>query len=104
MFSNSSPTPPIMRKQIAQIWQLAEPYVQDAGLDLVEVEFGQEHEGQVLRVFIDYPDGPAANDAGDNAAVVGLDECERVSHELSAALSLDTLFGNSGESSDTWTW
>jgi len=65
-----------MRKDIRDLWLLAEPHVRDAGLDLIEVQFGREQTGLVLRLFIEGP-GP-----------VGFEECERVSRDVSAALDV----------------
>jgi ribosome maturation factor RimP len=69
-----------MRKDLKDLWQLAEPYVRDAGFDLIEVTFGREQSGWVLRCFIDTPAG--------GAVVVSHDDCARVSRDLSAALDV----------------
>jgi ribosome maturation factor RimP len=69
-----------MRKDIQELWQLAEPYVRDAGFDLVELQFGREPGGWVLRIFIDLPEGREGS--------VGHDDCERVSRDISAALDV----------------
>ena len=71
-----------MRKDIEDLWQLAEPYVRDAGLDLIEVQYGREQSGLVLRVFIDRPA------SGEGAGTITADDCERVSRDLSAALDV----------------
>jgi ribosome maturation factor RimP len=68
-----------MRKDLQDLWLLTEPYVRDAGLDLVEVQFGREQSGWVLRLFVDKPEG---------AGAVGHEDCERVSRDLSAALDV----------------
>lgn len=72
------------------MWNLVEPYVKDAGFDLVEVHSGREPGGWVVRLFIDrLPDGrgPGGDDAvsGDT---VSLENCERVSRDISAALDV----------------
>jgi ribosome maturation factor RimP len=64
------------------LWLLAEPYVRDAGLDLIEVQYGREQSGLVLRVFIDRPM------SGEGAGPITADDCERVSRDLSAALDV----------------
>ena len=38
-----------MRKDLKDLWLLTEPYVRDAGFDLIEVTFGRESSGWVLR-------------------------------------------------------
>ncbi|HVY38780.1 MAG TPA: ribosome maturation factor RimP [Polyangia bacterium] len=63
------------------MWLLAEPYVRDAGFDLIEVQYGREQRGMVLRLFIDRP---AATGAGG----ISVDDCERVSRDVSAALDV----------------
>lgn len=92
-----------MRKDIDQLWQFVEPYVNDAGLELVELQFVRDRNGAVLRVFIDYPpleagalpgSGSAATESPPQRAV-GLDECERVSRDLSAALDVADLIPSS---------
>ena len=69
-----------MRKDIQDLWTLAEPYIRDAGFDLVEVQSGRETTGWVVRLFIDGPveGGPPVSHA----------DCERVSRDLSAALDV----------------
>jgi len=83
-----------MRKEIDDLWKLLEPPVQGAGLDLVELQWNREPEGWVLRVFIDLPEGPRlpAASEGEDAVFepryVSHEECERVSHDLSATLDV----------------
>jgi len=80
-----------MRKEVQDLWLLAEPYVRDAGFDLIEVQYGREPSGWVVRLFID---APAVADAGRmetgqiGQVGVGLDDCERVSRDVSAALDV----------------
>lgn len=47
---------------------------ENTGYELVDLEFRKENHGWVLRVFIDHPQG------------IGLDDCEKVSKEVSSAL------------------
>jgi ribosome maturation factor RimP len=87
-----------MRKELQDLWTLAEPYVRDAGFDLIEVQFGREQRGAVLRLFIDRPAGQG--DAGSAAnptvtpTVIGVDDCERVSRDVSAALDVADAIPN----------
>jgi len=69
-----------MRKDLQDLWLLAEPYVRDAGFDLIEVQFGREQRGMVLRLFIDRPEGGSGG--------INVDDCERVSRDVSAALDV----------------
>lgn len=91
-----------MRKDLEHLWLLAEPYVRDAGFDLIEVQFGREQRGAVLRLFIDRPAGTETGvgtsvsgggqraDAGSatNPTLISVDDCERVSRDVSAALDV----------------
>jgi ribosome maturation factor RimP len=69
-----------MRKDQQDLWLLAEPHVRDAGFDLIEVVFGREQSGAVLRLFIDKPEGSGGS--------VTHEDCERVSRDVSAALDV----------------
>ena len=69
-----------MRKELKDLWLLTEPYVRDAGFDLIEVTFGRESSGWVLRLFIDSPQGASVT--------VSHDDCSRVSRDVSAALDV----------------
>jgi ribosome maturation factor RimP len=79
-----------MRKDLEDLWLLAEPYVRDAGFDLIEVQFGREQRGAVLRLFIDRPAGGQGANAGSatNPTLISVDDCERVSRDVSAALDV----------------
>jgi ribosome maturation factor RimP len=56
---------------------LIEPLVGQLGYELVELECSSGRGSAVLRLFIDRPEG------------VGLDDCERVSREVSALLDVE---------------
>jgi ribosome maturation factor RimP len=81
-----------MRKDVRNLWNLVEPYVKDAGFDLVEVHSGREQSGWVVRLFIDRV--PDLSVPGSAAALplleetVSLASCERVSRDVSAALDV----------------
>jgi len=76
-----------MRKDLQDLWTLAEPYVRDAGFDLIEVQFAREQRGAVLRLFIDRPAGSEQGQTLDQT-LIGVDDCERVSRDVSAALDV----------------
>jgi ribosome maturation factor RimP len=63
-----------------RVLRLAEPVCLAAGYDLVDVRFTMEPGGWVLRVYLDKPDG---------ITQVDLDDCERMSRELSAVLDVE---------------
>ena len=56
---------------------LTEPLLAQLGYELVELEFASGHGRGVLRIFIDKPTG------------IGIDDCERVSREVSALLDVE---------------
>jgi ribosome maturation factor RimP len=75
-----------MRKDLKDLWLLAEPYVRDAGFDLIEATSGREATGWVVRLFID-----VLVDAPADTAKVSHDDCARVSRDVSAALDVANL-------------
>jgi len=83
-----------MRTEPQVLWQLVEPPVQGAGLDLIELQWNREGEGWILRVFIDRPAPPHLPGASEPPAdvlprlTVTHEDCERVSRDLSAALDV----------------
>jgi ribosome maturation factor RimP len=88
-----------MRKELQDLWTLAEPYVRDAGYDLIEIQYGREQRGLVVRLFIDRPLGQGVQSdanggsgtgvgSGENPTLIGVDDCERVSRDVSAALDV----------------
>ena len=76
-----------MRKDLQDLWLLAEPHVRDAGFDLIEVTFGREATGWVLRLFIDGVVDTSAN----TTVAVSHEDCARVSRDVSAALDVANL-------------
>lgn len=64
----------------AKAQAVLEPIVAGEGLELLEVEFLREHEGWVLRLFIDKPGGR-----------VGLDECSQVSRAVDTVLDVEDM-------------
>ena|SRR5579863_2628533 len=60
-----------------QLMGLVEPLLDQLGYELIDLEYVPGRARSLLRVFIDKVGG------------VGLDDCERVSHELSALLDVE---------------
>jgi ribosome maturation factor RimP len=75
-----------MRKDLKALWLLTEPYVRDAGFDLIEVTSGREATGWVLRLFIDVPAGASVPQGA--TVTVSHEDCARVSRDVSAALDV----------------
>ena len=67
---------------LAQLRQVAEPICLAHGVQLVDARFSSDH-GFVLRVLIERPGADAKRGAG-----VSLDDCQRVSRDLSTALDV----------------
>lgn len=73
---------------------LAEPLLASLGYELVDVEYVAGRSQATLRVYIDWPDGrqPARTAAADEDRSfdgIGVEDCERVSRELSALLDVE---------------
>lgn len=75
---------------------LTEPLLARLGYELVDVEYAATRSEATLRVYIDWPDGvkpaevAAAPDDGTRAFDgIGVEDCERVSRELSALLDVE---------------
>ena len=58
---------------------LAEPIVAAEGMELIDVEYLREHEGWILRLFI------------DKAGGVGLEDCTQASRAVETALDVDDV-------------
>ena len=64
----------------------AERVARSYGLDIFDVQLRRESIGMVLRVIIDRPDRGVPEAPGE---AVGIDECQRVSQDLSAVLDVE---------------
>ena len=60
-----------------KLMALTEPLLGQLGYELVDLDYAAGRNNAVLRFFIDRPEG------------IGLDDCERVSHELAALLDVE---------------
>lgn len=69
-----------------RVRQVAERVASSHGLEIFDVQLRRESVGTVLRVIIDRPD-PGRVEAPDEA--VGIEECQRVSQDLSAVLDVE---------------
>lgn len=64
---------------VEKIQGFVENLLPSMDLELVEIQYRQENTGWVLRLFVDGPDG------------IGVDQCARVSRELSTFLEVEDL-------------
>ena len=81
-----------MTDKASQIARLLAPTVESLGLELLGVEYLPAPGGALLRLYIDVPQCRAAADA---PRMVGIEDCEAVSREVSAQLDVeDPITGN----------
>lgn len=73
-------------EQLTGVRAAAERVARSYGLEVFDVQLRRESIGTVLRVVIDRPDR-GVPETFDEA--VGIDECQRVSHDLSALLDVE---------------
>lgn len=66
------------RDRIKKLWTMLEPYANEQGFEIIEVEFSAYGKTPVLRVYIDVPEGANRK--------VTLDDCASVSQVLSNVL------------------
>jgi len=77
-------------EDITRLRNAAERVARTHRLEIFDVQLRREPIGMVLRVVIDRPD-PGRVEAPDEA--VGIDDCQRVSQDLSALLDVEDEFG-----------
>lgn len=73
-------------ERIGRIREVAERVAGSYGLEIFDVQLRRESIGHVLRVIIDRPDRGVV-EAPEEA--VGIEDCQRVSHDLSAILDVE---------------
>lgn len=77
---------PLAPDQFERLWQAAERVAATHGLEIFDVQFRRESVGMVLRVMIDKPGAAPAPNAPDGVTV---EDCQHVSHDLSAVLDVE---------------
>jgi len=75
-----------MSERLAGIRAAAERVAQSYGLDIFDVQLRRESIGTVLRVIIDRPDKGTVEPLEES---VGIEDCQRVSQDLSALLDVE---------------
>lgn len=74
-----------------KLYELIEPLVEDAGFELVELEY-QREQGWVLRLYIERPNLPVIKEVGVAPGQgVTLDECSDISRQVSALLDVEDV-------------
>jgi ribosome maturation factor RimP len=87
-FSGAKVTP--KAEEIARLRDAAERVARSYGLEIFDVQLRREPIGMVLRVVIDRPDQGRVETPEES---VGIEDCQRVSHDLSALLDVEDEFG-----------
>jgi ribosome maturation factor RimP len=88
LFLGAGSTPTV--DDISRLRSAAERVARTHGLEVFDVQLRREPIGMVLRVVIDRPD-PGRVEALDEA--VGIEDCQRVSQDLSVLLDVEDEFG-----------
>jgi ribosome maturation factor RimP len=77
----------IMADKATEISNLLSPTVQALGLELLGIEYLPSPGGALVRLYIDVPAGAVSD--GDTPRMVGIEDCEAVSREVSAQLDVE---------------
>lgn len=86
-------------EHIVTLREAAERVARSHGLEIFDVQLRREPIGMVLRVVIDRPDTGRIEAPEES---VGIEECQRVSQDLSTLLDVEDEFGQ-GELGETYT-
>ncbi len=78
--------------RVAQVRSIAERVARDFGLDVFDVQLRRESAGWLLRIVIDRPAPAAGEDGGAEGEPVTLDDCQRVSTDVSVVLDVEFDF------------
>ena len=87
-FSGAKVTP--KAEEIARLRTAAERVASGYGLEIFDIQLRREPIGMVLRVVIDRRDAGRVETIEES---VGIEDCQRVSHDLSAILDVEDEFG-----------
>jgi ribosome maturation factor RimP len=83
---------PLAPDQFERLWKAAERVAATHGLDIFDVQFRRESNGMVLRVMIDRTPDEAGLERPPVAGTpdgVTVEDCQHVSHDLSAVLDVE---------------
>lgn len=78
--------------RVAQVRAIAERIARDFGLDVFDVQLRRESGGWLLRIVIDRPPSVTAEDGDPAGESVTLDDCQRVSTDVSVVLDVEFEF------------
>lgn len=66
---------------VERVKELVRPYLEDSGVELIEITYRREQGGMTLRLLVDTPEG------------IKIAECERVNNYLSELLDKEEVIG-----------
>ncbi len=78
--------------RVAQVRSIAERVARDFGLDVFDVQLRRESAGWLLRIVIDRPPDATGADGDAAGEAVTLDDCQRVSTDVSVVLDAEFDF------------
>ena len=78
--------------RVGQVWSLADRVARDFGLEVFDVQLRRESMGWLLRIVIDRVPGAPEGAVGTAAEAVSVDDCQRVSTDVSAVLDAEFDF------------
>jgi ribosome maturation factor RimP len=93
LFFRGRNTPKASVAALTRLRATAERVARSHGLEIFDVQLRREPIGMVLRVVIDRPATGAVEAPEDS---VGIEDCQRVSQDLSALLDVEDEFGEQG--------
>jgi ribosome maturation factor RimP len=79
---------PVPEESLARLRAAAARIAASYGLEIFDLQFRRESIGWVLRVILDRPGG-SGPDPGPGGDVVSIDDCRRVSEDLSALIDVE---------------
>lgn len=77
---------------VTRVRDAAQRVAESHGLTIFDLQFRRESIGWVLRVMVDWPWDPSEGPERPDQAV-GIEDCQRVSHDLSALLDVEDDLG-----------
>jgi ribosome maturation factor RimP len=81
--------PPIRDTELTRLRAAAGRIAESYGLEVFDLQFRREAPGWVLRLVLDRPWRADTVASGAPEEPVGIEDCQRVSHDLSALLDVD---------------
>lgn len=77
-----------LSSKVQSLTDLIQPAVAACGVELWGIEFRPQGKRSLLRVYIDLPKNNDADDSANTAKSVSVDDCKKVSHQVSGLLDV----------------